>query len=105
MKKVATRTCTAPSVKETGTNFDYEGYHKRQRSIRRITIAALIITILTFLVVGFGWINDANTQTVLEFMSMSSFLVFLFGLVASFNAWFEKKFMQFRDKISEQKDA
>jgi Na+/proline symporter len=83
--------------------FDMVDYRKRQRSIRRITIAALVITILTFLVVGFGWINDANTQTVLEFMSMSSFLVFLFGLIASFNAWFEKKFMQFRDKINERR--
>ena len=79
--------------------FDMVDYRKRQRSIRRVTIAALVITLLSFMVVGLSWINDPNTQTVLEFLCLSSFLVFVFGLLCSFTAWYEKKMEQWKEKI------
>ena len=79
--------------------FDMIDYRKRQRSIRRVTIGALVISLLSFMVVGFSWINDPNTQTLLEFMCLSSFLVFLFGLLSSFVAWYEMKMEQWREKI------
>ena len=79
--------------------FDMIDYHKRQKGIRRVTIAAPVIAVLSFMVVGFSWINDPNTQTLLEFMCLSSFLVFLFGLLSSFVAWYEMKMEQWREKI------
>ena len=51
------------------------------------------------MVVGLSWINDPNTQTVLEFLCLSSFLVFVFGLLCSFTAWYEKKMEQWKEKI------
>lgn len=79
--------------------FDMVDYHRRQRNIRRITVAAFVISILSFMVVGFSWTNDQNTQTVLEFLCLSSGLVFIAGLLGSFIAWYEKKVEQWREKI------
>ena len=74
--------------------FDMVDYHKRQRGIRRVTIGALVIALLSFGIVGLSLIRDANTQTVLEFLCLCSSLVFIAGLFASFNAWFEKKYFE-----------
>lgn len=79
--------------------FDMVDYHKRQRSIRRVTISALIITLSSFFAAILNVTDDANTQTVLEFLCLSSSLVFLMGLLSSFSAWYEMKMEQWREKI------
>ena len=80
-------------------SFDYDDYHKRQRNIRRITIGSLVIALLSFAIVGLSLIRDPNTQTLIEVLSLCSSLVFLAGLASSFNAWFEKKFVEYGEKI------
>ena len=80
-------------------SFDLEDYAKRQKHIKYLAIGGLVISLISFLLAG-GIITDKNTQTVLEFLCMTSAMVFVFGLYCSFTAWFEKKMELDREKIT-----